>query len=79
MVSDASRLLKAHEVCEKLGISKATLYRMIRKDQFPQPLKLGASASRWHSQEVEDFMAGLPRGLGTIGAEPGTINPAGVN
>ena len=49
------------------------MHRMIRKGQFPQPLKLGAGASRWHSQEVEDIMAGLPRGLGPIESWAGNI------
>ena len=45
-----------------LGISKATLYRMIRQGKFPRQVKLGAGTSRWPSQEVEDYMATLPRG-----------------
>ncbi len=65
MASEEPRLLKAREVYERLGISKATLYRMIDRGEFPPPLKLSAGAKRWHSQDVEDFIAGLERGLGS--------------
>ena len=65
MASEEPRLLKAREVYERLGISRATLYRMIEKGQFPPPLKLSTGTSRWHSQDVEDFIAGLLRGLGS--------------
>ena len=46
MVTNAPRLLKAPEVCEMLGISKATLYRYIRQGKIPPPLKLSAGTSR---------------------------------
>ena len=62
MATNAPKLLKAREVCEMLGISRATLYRMIRQGKFPRPVKLSADSSRWPSQEVEDYMATLPRG-----------------
>ena len=62
MVTNAPKLLKAREVWEMLGISKATLYRMIDKGQFPKQVKPSPGTSRWHRHEVEDYMAGLPRG-----------------
>ena len=62
MVNSTPKLLKAREVWEMLGISKATLYRLIRKGRFPRPVKLGAGTSRWPSQEIENYIAALPRG-----------------
>ncbi len=64
MVSDASRLLKAHEVCQMLGISKSTLRRMIRRGEFPEPLKLSPGASRWPKQDVYHYIDRLPRRSG---------------
>ena len=62
MATNAPKLLKAREVCEMLGISKATLYRLIRQGKFPRQVKLGVGTSRWPSQVVENYMSTLPRG-----------------
>ena len=61
MATNAPKLLKAREVWEMLGISKATLYRMIDKGQFPKQVKPSPGTSRWHRHEVEDYIAALPR------------------
>jgi prophage regulatory protein len=39
----------------RLGLTKATIYRMIRSGLFPRQVKLGAQAVRWHLQSVEQW------------------------
>ena len=46
------QLLNAKEVCAAVGISTATMYRLIRNGKFPRPLKLGPQATRWRFDEV---------------------------
>ena len=46
------------------GLSRATIYRKMRKGQFPKPLKLGDRAVRWRQSEVEGWLASLPRAAG---------------
>ena len=45
------RLIKIDTVCGIVGISRATVYRLIRSDEFPGPVKIGA-ASLWVEREV---------------------------
>jgi len=45
------RLIKIDTVCGIVGVSRATVYRMIKSDAFPRPVKIGA-ASLWVEREV---------------------------
>ena len=38
------RIIKINEACEKLSISRATMYRLIEKGEFPKPIKLSSRA-----------------------------------
>lgn len=49
------QLLRRDEVMKKVGISKSTLYRLIREDGFPQPARVGAS-SVWVESEVDAWI-----------------------
>lgn len=45
------RLLRIEEVLDRLAISRATLYKEIRKGRIPEPKKIGA-ASRWRNSDI---------------------------
>lgn len=54
------RLLTTKEVTDILNISSVTLWRLIKKDRFPKPLKLSAgSYNRYKSVWVDEFIAKL--------------------
>ena len=55
------QFLRLNEVCAKVGVSRATLYRRVRDGSFPAPFRVGPRASRWRLDEVEEYMAGQPR------------------
>lgn len=51
------RLLNRSEVLEKLGgISVPTLYRYIKKENFPKPIKLTEHCARWRLSWVTAFI-----------------------
>jgi predicted DNA-binding transcriptional regulator AlpA len=43
------------ELCVYLGISVAHLYRMMKKDVFPRPVKIGRM-NKWNKIHVEKFL-----------------------
>ncbi len=45
------RLLTDREVAERLGVSKATIWRHAAKGLLPKPVKLG-HATRWPESDV---------------------------
>ena len=57
-----SNLIPLPELIKRLSISKPTIYRMIQAGQFPRPLRLGARASRWRSDEIQAWLESHPRG-----------------
>ncbi|KAB1068608.1 helix-turn-helix transcriptional regulator [Methylobacterium soli] len=49
-------LIRLPQVLEVVPISRATLYRLIRKGQFPSPVKLGARVALWRVSEICSFI-----------------------
>lgn len=54
------RLLKIGEVCAVVGVSRAMIYKSMRRRSapFPRPVKIGA-VSRWPVEDVEAWVSEL--------------------
>ena len=50
--------LRPKMVADILGISKATLYRLIHGGVFPPPVRLGPGITGWRKLDVEVWLAG---------------------
>ena len=46
------QLLSAKDVCRVLGVSRATLYRMLGRGELPLPITISLRARRWKASEV---------------------------
>jgi len=55
MESAEDRFLRMPEVMHITGLSKAQIYFLISKGQFPKQVKLGARASAWRSKLVRQW------------------------
>ena len=56
-----SKMMKAKEVAEWLGVSESAIYKWVGEGEFPKPFKLGngnalRSASRWDPVEIEQWL-----------------------
>ena len=58
------RLLRLSEVLARCGLSRSSLYRMMRDGSFPEPLKVGVRAVRWRESEIEAWLESRPRASG---------------
>lgn len=58
------RLLRRSEVEERCRISRSTIYALMRKGQFPQPLRISSRGVRWSQKEVDKWIASRPRATG---------------
>lgn len=56
-------LLRPAGVAALLGVGRSTLRRWVATGLFPAPLRLTGQSVRWHAQDVQDWIAGRPRGL----------------
>jgi prophage regulatory protein len=50
-------LLDLHQVESNLGISKATIYRLIAAGDFPKPIAVTSKARRWTRASIVDWIA----------------------
>ena len=48
-------LLKLDDVKAKTSLSKAMIYSLIARKEFPAPVKIGGAA-RWSSLEIDDWI-----------------------
>jgi prophage regulatory protein len=48
-------MLRLPDVLERVGLSKASVYRMVKAGTFPAPAKIGG-ASRWVDTEIDDYL-----------------------
>jgi prophage regulatory protein len=51
----AERLLRRPGVQDKVGYKRSALYKLIKRDQFPAPIKIGRS-SFWVESEVDRWI-----------------------
>ena len=58
------RLLHRTEVEERCGLSRSSVYRLMRAGEFPTPLRIGPKAVRWPQSEIEDWLSERPRATG---------------
>ena len=56
------KLLRIREVTERTGISRASVYRLMGKGTFPQPLRPTEKMVRWRVEEVEAWLDNLTQG-----------------
>lgn len=57
MLKDEVRnnLLSIKQLIQKLGMSRSTIYALIKRNDFPQPIKIGRLA-RWIESEIDDYI-----------------------
>ena len=51
-------LLTVQEVAALLGCSISLVWRMRRRGQFPEPMRVGTKWTRWKRVDVEAWLAG---------------------
>ncbi len=58
------RMLSLPSVVLRTGLSRSTLYRLIKQGSFPPPLQLAPRAVRWRSEEIDEWLSNRPRSCG---------------
>lgn len=54
-------LLSLHQVCQKLGLGKTSVYRLLRTGNFPKPVRLDALGRKnyFRASEIQNYVDGL--------------------
>jgi prophage regulatory protein len=56
------RIIRLKEVLDKIGFSRATLYKQIKDGTFPAQIPLGARAVGWLEHEVDSVISAMAIG-----------------
>ena len=56
-------LLPLNAVLARVGLKKTTIYKMLKREQFPEPVKIGR-AVRWRTSDISQWIADRDRGGG---------------
>lgn len=57
----AERILRLPAVVERVGLSKSTIYDMIRRREFPDSIALGTRARGWREADLERWISDRAR------------------
>ena len=58
------RLQRLPQVCERVGVSRSTLYRWMAERKFPQAVRIGDRTTAWDSRAVDRWIASHIAGKG---------------
>lgn len=56
------RILRLKDVKDRVGLSRATIYRRIKQTEFPASVSLGGSSIGWRESDINAWIAS--RGTG---------------
>ena len=56
MTINHGRLMRLPEVLDITGVSKSSLYEMIRQARFPAPVGISVRAVGWRSEDVDVWL-----------------------
>lgn len=57
---NGNRLMTSKEVQDLMRASRSKIFRMVRDNSFPAPIKAGPGLL-WHRHEVEEYLNSCPR------------------
>jgi prophage regulatory protein len=57
-------IIRCKQLKEVTGLSKATVYRLIQRGEFPRPLQLSQGAVGWPASAIREWRAGRPNSNG---------------
>ncbi len=52
-------LLSAHQVAHRLSISVRTVWRMLERNELPQPIRFNRKLVRWRAIDIDQYVAAL--------------------
>ena len=56
---EAKMIMRMTDVCSELGVSRASVYRLLQSGSFPKPLKLGKRAIGWERDHIQQWVKSL--------------------
>jgi prophage regulatory protein len=61
-------ILRLRQVLAQVGLSRATVYKMIGRSEFPKPVQIGQRSVGWLPEEVNSWLRSRPHAPPRTGA-----------
>jgi prophage regulatory protein len=58
------RHLRRPQVEATTGLSRSSIYDMMKKGEFPRPIRIGKRAVAWSESDITDWLANRPTSHG---------------
>ena len=68
-MSEREKIVRAPELQEWIGLSRSTVWRLVKAGEFPAPIRLHGNAVAWREQDVNEWIKSRP--LATTEQESG--------
>lgn len=56
IAQSVTKILRRHEVEQRTGLSRSSIYAMINEGLFPRPIQLSSRSVGWLENEVDDWL-----------------------
>ena len=66
------RLLRRCEVEAITGLSRSSIYRLMKDGGFPRPVRVGPGAVRWRASDITIWLESRPMAMGDSGPPDAT-------
>ena len=63
------RLLRRPEVEKLTGLSRASIYRLMRSGRFPASVKVSDTAVRWRASDIAAWIESRPLAASELGSD----------
>ena len=57
-------MITRKQVEDRFGLSRSSIYRLMREGRFPEPVRIGVRAVRWSEDEITSWLESRPRATG---------------
>ena len=57
MISTQQAIFRISQVCKATGLSKTSIYELIKQGKFKRPIQLSTRCVGWLSSDIEEFIA----------------------
>jgi prophage regulatory protein len=68
LTTPPDRILRARELADRIGLSLATLGRLRRRGDLPEPIRLSPGCVGWRTSDIEAWLAARTETSGHAGA-----------
>jgi len=63
LTEGSDRIIRPRELTERIGLSLATIWRLRRRGDLPEPIRLSPGCVGWRTSDIDAWLAGrsVPR------------------